>query len=299
VARHGRVGFWLRVAWAVIYPVDSMLFKVRWRGKEHMPATGGVLVVANHISYADPLAFARYVWDCGRVPRFLAKDSLFRIFFVGRVLSGAKQIPVHRGSADAQDSLRDAVAALERGEAVCIYPEGTVTRDPDWWPMFARTGVARLALAADVPVVPVGQWGAQHAVDVYHKKFRLLPRKQVFCQAGPPVDLSAYRGRPVTLELLREVTDVIMRDVRALVGELRGETPPVEFWRPARVPRPETPAAAELAAEAAAEPPADAPVDAAPVDAAPVDAAPVDAAPVDAAAGEGSDAKAAGHEAAS
>jgi 1-acyl-sn-glycerol-3-phosphate acyltransferase len=250
VARHGRVGFWLRVAWAVIYPVDTVLFKLRWGGKEHLPRQGGVLVVANHISYADPLAFARYVWDCGRVPRFLAKDSLFGIFFVGRVLSGAKQIPVHRGSADAQESLRDAIAALEQGEAVCIYPEGTVTRDPDWWPMFARTGVARLALAADVPVIPVGQWGAQHAVDVYHKKFRLLPRKRVHCLAGPPVDLSAYRGRPVTLEVLREVTDLIMGDVRALVGELRGETPPEVFWRPVRTPKAEATPADELTAAA-------------------------------------------------
>jgi hypothetical protein len=123
--------------------------------------------------------------------------------------------------------------------------------------MFARTGVARLALAADVPVIPVGQWGAQHAVDVYHKKVRLLPRKKVHCLAGPPVDLSAYRGRPVTVELLREVTDAIMRDVQALVGELRGETPPADFWRPARAPKPETPAAAAQAAELAAAAPAE------------------------------------------
>ena len=231
MARHGRVGFWLRVAWAVIYPVDTMLFKLRWRGREHLPATGGVLVVTNHISYADPLTFARYVWDAGRVPRFLAKEPLFRIFFVRRVLRGAGQIPVHRGAADAQGSLRDAVAALERGEAVCIYPEGTVTRDPDWWPMVGRTGVARRALATDVPVVPVAQWGPQFAVDVYRKRFRLIPRKTAICQAGPPVDLSAYRGRPLTAELLREVTDVIMARVRDLLGEIRGETPPTTFWR--------------------------------------------------------------------
>ncbi|HVQ90631.1 MAG TPA: lysophospholipid acyltransferase family protein [Mycobacteriales bacterium] len=231
MARHGRVGFWLRVAWAVIYPVDSVLFKLRWRGLEHIPATGGVLVVANHVSHADPLTFARYVWDAGRVPRFLAKDELFRIFFVGRVLRGAGQIPVHRGTSDAQASLRDAIAALAAGEAVCIYPEGTVTRDPDMWPMVSRTGIARLALSSDVPVIPVAQWGPQLAVDVYRKRYRPLPRKKAECLAGPPVDLSAYRGRPQTAELLREVTDVIMTRVRDGVAELRGETPPTTFWR--------------------------------------------------------------------
>jgi 1-acyl-sn-glycerol-3-phosphate acyltransferase len=240
--RHGRVGFWLRLAWAVIYPLDTVLFKLRWRGTEHVPQTGGVLMVANHVSYIDPIVFARFVWDCGRVPRFLAKASLFDAFFVGRVMGGAGQIPVHRGGADARSSLRDGVAALERGECVCIYPEGTVTRDPDWWPMLSKTGVARLALAADVPVVPVAQWGPQQSVDWYAKKFRLFPRKTAVCQAGPAVDLSAYRGRPVTTDLLREVTDVLMAAVRDLLGEVRGETPPAKFWRPdAAAPPDETP----------------------------------------------------------
>jgi 1-acyl-sn-glycerol-3-phosphate acyltransferase len=216
----------------VIYPVDSIMFKLRWRGLENVPQTGGLLMVANHVSYIDPLTFARFVWDSGRVPRFLAKASLFELFFVGRVVRGAGQIPVHRGSADAHSSLRDGLAALERGECVCVYPEGTVTRDPDWWPMQGKTGAARLALASDVPVVPVAQWGPQFAVDWYAKKFRLLPRKTAICQAGPPIDLSGYRGRPVTAELLREVTDVLMGAVRDLLGEVRGEQPPATFWRP-------------------------------------------------------------------
>jgi 1-acyl-sn-glycerol-3-phosphate acyltransferase len=274
VARHGRVGFWLRVAWAVIYPVDSMLFKLRWRGLEHIPATGGVLVVANHISHADPLTFARYVWDAGRVPRFLAKDELFRIFFVGRVLRGAGQIPVHRGTSDAQASLRDAIAALAAGEAVCIYPEGTVTRDPDMWPMVGRTGIARLALSSDVPVIPVAQWGPQFAVDVYRKRYRPLPRKKAECLAGPPVDLSAYRGRPQTAELLREVTDVIMTRVRDGVAELRGETPPAGFWRRSNgtAPLDESPAL---------------PADSLPVDGVPADGLPADGLPAEAVAADG------------
>jgi 1-acyl-sn-glycerol-3-phosphate acyltransferase len=214
-SRRGPIGFWLGLAVVVLYPLISLLFKIRWRGREHIPASGGVLIVVNHVSYVDPLVFCRFVWDAGRIPRFLAKDSLFRIFFVRSVLRGAGQIPVSRGTADAQQSLQRAVEALEDGEAVCIYPEGTVTRDPDFWPMVGHTGVARLALT----------------VDVYRKRYRLLPRKTVQCLAGPAVDLSAYRDRPLSADLLREVTDVIMRAIRDQLAELRGETPPADFFR--------------------------------------------------------------------
>jgi 1-acyl-sn-glycerol-3-phosphate acyltransferase len=230
-SRRGPVGFWIRLCWAVIWPLVAVFFKLRWRNRERIPRAGGVILVVNHVSYADPLVLARFVWDCGRVPRFLIKDSLFRLFFLGRVLRGAKQIPVSRGSAEAEKSLRHAVQALERGECVIIYPEGTVTRDPDFWPMVGRTGVARLALSSDVPVVPVAQWGPQQAVDVYHKRYRPFPRKEAWCVAGEPVDLSAHRGRPLTAELLREVTDLVMGAVRDELALVRGEPPPTTFYR--------------------------------------------------------------------
>lgn len=236
-ARRGRVGFWLGLAVVVIYPAVSVFFKVRWRGQEHLPKTGGALVVVNHVSYVDPLTFARFVWDSGRIPRFLAKDSLFGLFFVGTVLRGAKQIPVSRGTVDAQKSIEHAVAALADGEVVCIYPEGTVTKDPDYWPMIGRTGVARLALSSDAPVIPVAQWGPQRAVDVDLKLYRPLPRHEAYCLAGPPIDLSAYRGRPLTADLLREVTDEIMTAIRDLLAEVRDEEPPQEFWKKPALPR--------------------------------------------------------------
>lgn len=233
-----KAGFWIRLCVMVIYPFDGLLFKLRWRGTEHVPKSGGVILVANHLSYADPLPFVRFVWDSGRIPRILVKAGLFRSKLTGPVMRGAAQIPVHRGSTGAGDSLRDAVAALERGEAVCIYPEGTVTRDPDWWPMQAKTGVARLALQTDVPVVPIAQWGAQFFYDRYNHKLSLLPRKRIQISAGPPVDLSEHRGKPVTADLLREVTDVIMRAVREELGTIREQTPPsVFFERPAGVDR--------------------------------------------------------------
>jgi 1-acyl-sn-glycerol-3-phosphate acyltransferase len=233
---HRNAGRWIWLAVVLVKPIDRVFFKRRWRGQEHVPATGGVVLVANHVSQADWITMAEYVWDSGRIPRFLIKDSLFRVRGVRRLLSGAKQIPVSRGTAAARSSLEQAAAALERGEAVCIYPEGTVTRDPGFWPMQARTGVARLALATDRPIVPVCMWGPQHALDVEHKKVRPFPRHEVWCVAGPPLDLSAYRGGPLTAELLREVTDVIMSAVRDQLAKVRNETPPPEFFRrpPAR-----------------------------------------------------------------
>ena len=227
----GHVGFWIRFAVVIVKPAVSVFFKVRWRGREHIPATGGVILVVNHVSHADWLTFARYVWDSGRVPRFLAKESLFRVPGAGTVLRGARQIPVRRGTADARNSLDAALAARRAGECGCVYPEGTITRDADWWPMTPRTGVARLALACDVPVVPVAQWGPQFALDLHRRHVRPFPRQEIVTVAGPPVDLSAYRGRPVTAELLREVSDVVLRRVRELLGEVRGETPPTAFFR--------------------------------------------------------------------
>jgi 1-acyl-sn-glycerol-3-phosphate acyltransferase len=242
--KHPKLDRWLRVAWLGSIPTTTMLFRRSWRGIEHVPEQGGAIIAINHLSYIDPLLVIRFVYDSGRIPRFLAKSSLFRIFFIGRLLRAAKQIAVYRGSAEAGDSLRDAEASLRSGELVTIYPEGTVTRDPDWWPMRSMTGVARLALATGVPVVPVAQWGAQFSVDWYAKKFRPFPRKPVVFQAGPPVDLSAYQDRPVNAALLREVTDTIMRAVRDQLAEVRGETPPTEF-----APRPGSKRAAAAAAE--------------------------------------------------
>jgi 1-acyl-sn-glycerol-3-phosphate acyltransferase len=145
------------------------------------------------------------------------------------MMAGAGQIPVYRGTADAQQSLRDAITALERGEAVAIYPEGTTTRDPDNWPMQAKTGIARLVLAVpDVPVVPVGQWGP-HKMGGFSIK-RLGRRRTSWASVGEPLDLSRFRGKEPSPALLREITDEIMRAVRDEVALLRGETPPAEFF---------------------------------------------------------------------
>jgi 1-acyl-sn-glycerol-3-phosphate acyltransferase len=231
VQRREKGGFWLNLAAAAVYPTAWLVGSPRFEGRQHIPATGGVLVVANHVSHLDPLYSGLLVHTSRRVPRFLAKHSLWKIPLLSQVLTGSGQIPVYRDSADAQQSLREGTRALNDGKVVVIYPEGTITRDPDGWPMLARTGVARLALSADVPVLPAVHWGTREVLDKYNRKFRPFPRKRITVKCGPPLDLSAYRGKPIDAVVLREVTDLIMARVRDLLAEVRGEPAPADFYR--------------------------------------------------------------------
>jgi 1-acyl-sn-glycerol-3-phosphate acyltransferase len=216
----------MRFAAAIIKPTLWVLAGQTWRGQEHIPATGPVILVVSHLSHADPLVVAHYVYDRPREPRFLGKEAVFKVPFLGMVVRGTGQIPVRRASTEAVQALDHAVAALERGECVIIYPEGTTTKDPTLWPMQGKTGAARLAMLTGAPVVPVGQWGAHRVYHPLTHRLRLRPRSPVTLIAGPPVDLSAYQGKPQTAALLAEVTDVIMRRIRDLVSEARGVPAP-------------------------------------------------------------------------
>jgi 1-acyl-sn-glycerol-3-phosphate acyltransferase len=227
-----KAGFWIRLCVVLIYPLAGLLYRIRWRGLDRVPAEHGVILALNHISHIDTLLMARMVWQSGRVPRFMIKAGLFHKPVTGPIFRGSKQIPVYRGTNDAAQSLGEAVAALERGEAIVIYPEGTITRDPAKWPMQGKTGIARLALLCpDVPVIPIGQWGAQQRP---FTPLRLVRRPTSLVSVGKPVDLSRFRGAEPSAGTLREMTDTIMAAVRDEVAELRGETAPQDFFKPTR-----------------------------------------------------------------
>ncbi|WP_018557656.1 MULTISPECIES: lysophospholipid acyltransferase family protein [unclassified Streptomyces] len=231
---HNPYGFWYRLAAAIAKPVLFVLVRHRWRGHEHIPAEGGFITAVNHISYFDPLTYGHFQYNSGRPPRLLAKASLFTIPFVGMVLHKTGQIPVHRGTADAAHALRDAIAAVNRGECVAVYPEGTVTRDPKLWPMTAKTGAARIALTTGAPVIPVAQWGAHRIAPPYarggrgNRRVWLVPRQTVHVVAGPPVDLSRHHGKDITPDVLKAATEDIMTAITALLADIRGEQPPAE-----------------------------------------------------------------------
>lgn len=220
---------------AVLYLPVSLAIKVRYRNLAKLPQQGGAIVVVNHVSHIDPLLVSKFILDSARTPRFLAKDSIFEVPVVGAAMRWMGHIPVHRGSVDAAQSLASAVAALRDGKVIVLHPEGTVTRDPDGWPMAGKTGAARLAtLVPEVPVIPVTQWGVQEQFDLYKKKVKMIPRPRHVISVGEPVDLSAFKDVEVTPRVLHEMSDVIMKRIRADVAELRGESAPTGelfVWR--------------------------------------------------------------------
>lgn len=222
-------GFWVGVGATILYPAGALLAGRRIEGPG-LPREGGVLLVMNHVSHLDPVYDAVLVHKQGRLPHFLAKHSLWNVPAVGGLLRGTGQIPVYRGTSDAQQSLRAAHEALDAGQVVVIYPEGTITRDPAGWPMHSRTGIARLALEHDVPVIPAARWGTRDIYDHYRKRFRPFPRKSVVTRFGDPVDLAEFRAGPHDLPQLRQVTDLIMHQVKDLLGQVRDEQAPEGFY---------------------------------------------------------------------
>ena len=214
---------WFSLAEGALRPPIALWFNWRFEGTEHIPPEGPLLVAANHISYFDPLAHGNMLVKAGRRPRFLAKKELFHNPFLGTVLSGAHQIPVERGSGSIAP-VQSALDALRDGEAVVVYPEATVTKNEDFLPMAGKTGVARLALAAQVPVLPIAVWGSQHVWQrggVRDLRFG----RPIWLRAAAPMDFSEFDGQESDLAVLRKVTSTIMDELRHLAIELRSHYP--------------------------------------------------------------------------
>lgn len=199
----------------------------QWQGAEHLPAAGGFIVVANHLSHADPVPVADFLDANGRVPRFLGKAELFEVPVLGPLLRSAGQIPVHRETQKAGAALASAVEAVRRGECVVVYPEGTLTRDDSLWPMTGKTGAARIWWETGCPVVPVAQWGSHELLAPYGRVPHVWKRPVIQVRAGPPVPLSRDEGSAgspdfpaLTAQIMAALTDVL--------AEIRGVAPPNE-----------------------------------------------------------------------
>ena len=213
----------------IVRPFLRLTTRDTWSGVENLPE-GAFIAAANHTTNIDPLITAHFLYDNGRPPRIMAKSSLFAVPVLGWLLRHTDQIPVYRGTAQAGEALIAAEAALDKDECVLVFPEGTLTSDPDLWPMVAKTGVARLALKSRAPVVPIAQWGSTDLLGRYGKMIKPFPPKRVSVTAGPPVDLSDLYDRPTDGATLREATRRIMAAITALLADLRGEEPPAEAF---------------------------------------------------------------------
>lgn len=223
---------YFRFGAAILIPLLNLVTKRDWRGAQNIPTTGPVIVVGNHISYADAFLFAHFLYKNGRAPRYIGKASVFRIPIFGKIILGAGQIPVERETDSARNALIHAESALRNGHCLGIYPEGTLTRDESSWPMRAKTGVARLAIATQVPVIPCAQWGAQEFWPPYTKVPRLWRRTKISVWAGEPLDFSRWKGLEEDPVALDEATKYVMDALTRNLEKIRGESAPAEIFDP-------------------------------------------------------------------
>lgn len=217
--------------------LPAMYFLARYRiiDGDKLPRTGAFVLAPNHYSEIDPIVVGVVLWRLGRMPRYLTKASLFTVPIVGWFVRKSGQIPVERsGTVRGSGPLGAAARLAEQGHGVIIYPEGSLTRDPEMWPMRGKTGAVRMALEAGVPLIPAAHWGTHLVLPRYSKRISLFPRKTITVKFGDPLDLSAFAGRGVDAKSLNEATGLLMDAITGLVAELRDEEAPAERWDPAQ-----------------------------------------------------------------
>lgn len=226
------INFALAMAASVLAPLFRLMFRVVPEGINNLPKTGSYILVSNHTTYVDPLAMAYFVYiKLGRAPHFLAKESLFRLPVVGSWLPHLGQIPIYRAGRSNEDSLRTAKAYLSAGHTIIMFPEGTLTRDPDLWPMRGRSGAIRLALESGVPVYPVAHLGAEKVLETYSSKLKPSPFKAIQVRVGKQIDLSKYSGDSNT-EQMNAATELVMNSITELLASMRGEQAPEKRYDP-------------------------------------------------------------------
>lgn len=234
--------FWVLAC--AILPAWSLMVRYRFTPESKLPKTGPFILAPNHYSEIDPIAMGAAVWHLGRLPRFMAKASLFSVPVLGALMRASGQVPVERQGAvrrgDDAGPLGAAGELIRREAGVIVYPEGTLTRDPDLWPMRGKTGAVRLALESGIPLIPVAHWGTQELMPRYGKRIHPFPRKTIHVAVGEPLDLSQFAGREREPKAIAEATALLMTEITALLAGLRGEQPPAELWDPAKHDQTET-----------------------------------------------------------
>ena len=198
-------------------------------GIENVPEHGGAILASNHLSFSDsvflPLVLKRKVVFLGKAEYFTGKGikgAVTRAF-----MQGVGTIPVHRGGGKASEAaLRTGMQVLGSGELLGIYPEGT--RSPDGRLYRGKTGVARLAIEAGVPIIPVAMIGTDVAQPVGQ---RVPSREDIGVRIGEPIHITAYRGRQEDRDALRELTDTVMNGIRALSGQEYADRDSAQYKR--------------------------------------------------------------------
>jgi 1-acyl-sn-glycerol-3-phosphate acyltransferase len=198
---------WWRAGLALVGPVLRLVLRIRWAGIDRIPRTGPAILAANHVSALDGIALAYLVARRrSRPTRYLVAVEFFDRRFHGFWLRTFKQIPIRRGMGDS-GALDEAVATVRSGATAGIFPEGTVNPDPSGQRLRGRTGVARIALAAGAPVIPVGIWGTQVRWPRTGLRFRRPLRPTVALAFGPPLE---PHGDPSSADDIQAFTALVM-----------------------------------------------------------------------------------------
>ena len=228
-----------------LFRLQGLTFTVT--GVENLPRTGGAVVAINHTGYLD-FTFAglpAYRQGLGRKVRFMAKQEVFDHRVSGPLMRSMRHIPVDRDSGG--PSYDAACHALKTGELVGVYPEATISRSFELKEF--KSGAARMAIAADVPIVPHIVWGAQRIWTKDHPRKMWRPKVPIAVAVGSPI-LPTLPPTELT-ELLRSRMQHLLEQVQ----DAYGPYPPGEFWVPHRLGggAPTPTAAAEIEAREAAD----------------------------------------------
>jgi len=209
------VFYW--VVKAILTPILRTLFRPWIQGGEHIPSEGGAILASNHLSFSDsiflPLVVPRRITFLAKADYFTGrgvKGKLTKGFF-----AGVGQVPIDRSGGKASEAaLRTGLRILGEGNLLGLYPEGT--RSPDGRLYRGKTGVARMALEAGVPVIPV----AMINTDVVQPTGKKIPKLgRVGIRVGKPLDFSRYKGMEGDRFVLRSITDEIMYELMLLSGQ--------------------------------------------------------------------------------
>jgi len=230
----------IRILATILRPLVRLMYKVEISGQENLPKTGGYVLAANHVTQLDALAVAYMIYfRLHRAPHFLAKEGLFKTPIVGPVLLACGQIPVFRGGRTNTDPMAAAYEVLRAGHVIGIFPEGTLTRDPNQWPMRGRTGAIRIAIETGVPIVPVGQWGTEVVMDTYGTMIKPKPWHKVRMLIGEPIDVAYLKDKKLSTDDLVKLSDLVMSKITELVEQLRDDKAPVKRFVPSEHGLPE------------------------------------------------------------
>jgi 1-acyl-sn-glycerol-3-phosphate acyltransferase len=226
--------FVMRLVAMLLGPLVRLLFRVEVKGIEKLPKEGAYILCFNHVTHLDPLAVAYATFfKIKRGPHFLAKGNLFKVPVLGPILIAAGQVPVYRGGRRNLEPMEAAYKFLEAGHVITIFPEGTLTREPNGWPMRGKTGSVRMAIEAGVPIYAVGQWGSEVVLPTYTKNLKPKPWHKVRVQIGDQINLDAFHGRKLSTEELKQATTIVMKAITKQVEFLRNEKAPSELYDPA------------------------------------------------------------------